>query len=381
MRSISSQILMMGLLAERREEAEKSLPKGRRRQKAPLLLEETGRYLRALSGDTRWSAHTIASISNSLGGLARFMLARTGKSVLELRITDCTEEVILDWLREEVERAGNSARTRNLKLCHARDFLLFTCTDHPLHADPYIKVARIAPMKPEIPLKCLLSDQQLVAMARVAASMNKGLRNASMLALMAETGMRVGEVVAASVGNLDLTEGRPLIKAFGKGSKWRAIPLSEAAAKIMRGYMAEHHPDPEPKAPLFYSMRGGAKAPLTTRRVEGIISECAAMARKSDATIPEKVTPHALRRSKATMLYRSGVPIELVAALLGHSSPDTTAQYYARPSDGQMRSILEKGETLREWEGPGTVPREEEGALKRRARALIRKSGIRVGEP
>ena len=218
MRSISSQILMMGLLAERREEAEKSLPKGRRRQKAPLLLEETGRYLRALSGDTRWSAHTIASISNSLGGLARFMLARTGKSVLELRITDCTEEVILDWLREEVERAGNSARTRNLKLCHARDFLLFTCTDHPLHADPYIKVARIAPMKPEIPLKCLLSDQQLVAMARVAASMNKGLRNASMLALMAETGMRVGEVVAASVGNLDLTEGRPLIKAFGKGS-------------------------------------------------------------------------------------------------------------------------------------------------------------------
>ncbi len=380
MRSITSQVLMMGLLAERREEAERDTPGKGPGKRAPLLLEETGRYLASLAGDTRRSAHTLSGISNSLGSLARFMLARTGKTVLGLRITDCSEAMILDWLRHEMENAGNSPRTRNLKLCHVRDFLLFTCTDHPLHAGLYIKAARIAPLKGTIPLKCVLSDSQVVAMAKAAAAMNKGQRNAAMLLLMAETGMRVGEVVALTVGCLDLTGGRPLARVVGKGRKWRAIPLNNPTADIMRAYAASHHPDPQDGDPFFYSMRGGRPAPLTTRMVQGIIRDCAAMAREEDPTIPAGVTPHALRRSKATKLFQGGTPIELVAALLGHCSPDTTAQYYARPSDAQLRSEMEKGETLREWDGPMGGEGEDEGALRRRAAELIRRSGIRVGE-
>jgi integrase/recombinase XerD len=62
------------------------------------------------------------------------------------------------------------------------------------------------------------------------------------------------------------------------------------------------------------------------------------------------------RRTRATTLYRDGVPLEQVSSLLGHSQLETTRSHYASPSIEQMREAVNKGiasepETPREWSG------------------------------
>ena len=67
------------------------------------------------------------------------------------------------------------------------------------------------------------------------------------------------------------------------------------------------------------------------------------MVRIERPDIPASVYPHMLRRSRASGLYRDGVPIEMVAAILGHESSETT-KIYAIPSVEQLREAIEKGQ-------------------------------------
>ncbi len=63
------------------------------------------------------------------------------------------------------------------------------------------------------------------------------------------------------------------------------------------------------------------------------------------AGVPESVYPHMLRRTRASGLYRDGVDISLISNVLGHSSIETTKDYYALPSLEQKQATMEKGST------------------------------------
>ena len=94
---------------------------------------------------------------------------------------------------------------------------------------------------------------------------------------------------------------------------------------------------------------------MSQRNVERIVKKYGDSARKEHPSLPDKTYPHMLRRSRATGLYRDGVPLELVSAILGHASSETT-KIYAIPSVEQMREALSKGqpdeeETEKIWEG------------------------------
>jgi len=94
---------------------------------------------------------------------------------------------------------------------------------------------------------------------------------------------------------------------------------------------------------------------MSQRNVERIVKKYGDSIRNDHPSLPDKTYPHMLRRSRATGLYRDGVPLELVSAILGHSSSETT-KIYAIPSVDQMREALSKGqtedaETEKIWEG------------------------------
>ncbi|MBT3313003.1 MAG: tyrosine-type recombinase/integrase [Anaerolineae bacterium] len=155
------------------------------------------------------------------------------------------------------------------------------------------------------------------------------LRDATLLILLLNTGLRVGEFCALDVGDLKLSERKGSVTVrSGKGQKQRLVPLN-AEARIFLQQWLLYRPVVETNA-LFIGQRGER---VTARSVQRAAKRLAKAAEISN------VTPHVLRHTFAKSLLDSGVGIEKVAALLGHSDLNTT-RIYVMPSEGDLEEAV-----------------------------------------
>ena len=156
-------------------------------------------------------------------------------------------------------------------------------------------------------------------------------RNVALLALMAKAGLRVGEVVALELADIELNarSGWATVR-MGKGNKTRRVPLNSDVRQALQAYLAVR-PDVPAKA-LFFSRTG---TPLSARDVQRLVAE---LARR--AGIPGRVTPHTLRHTFATRALEKGADVAAVAAILGHESIATTSRYL-HPSEARLAEVVE----------------------------------------
>jgi integrase/recombinase XerC len=139
------------------------------------------------------------------------------------------------------------------------------------------------------------------------------------LELLYGSGLRVGEVASLTLDRVELDRAR--VRAFGKGSKERDVPMSDFAVDALREYVRDGRPrlDPGTGEALFLNPRGGAIGERDIRRI---------VERYGDYLFPgRRVTPHTLRHSFATHLLEGGADIRSVQDLLGHASVATTQRY------------------------------------------------------
>jgi len=129
------------------------------------------------------------------------------------------------------------------------------------------------------------------------------------------TGMRVSEVAAIEVRNID--SGRMVIRIeHGKGAKDRYVMLSGQLLGILRAYWLLARP----KRFLFPGRDGNAPVHVT-------ILHAACRSARAAAGIGKRVSVHTLRHSFATHLLEQGTDIRIIQALLGHSNLSTAARY------------------------------------------------------
>jgi site-specific recombinase XerD len=144
---------------------------------------------------------------------------------------------------------------------------------------------------------------------------------------------------------------------LGKGKKYRIVPLIEEQVTLLKRYMEENNllEECRLKHPLFFNKRGEK---LTRAGVAFILKTYIEMARAHDpGLIPESVSCHSLRHSKAMHLLQAGVNLVYIRDILGHCSIQTT-DVYARADSKQKREALEKAYTnllpesdkTRQWE-------------------------------
>ena len=168
----------------------------------------------------------------------------------------------------------------------------------------------------------------------------QGRRHLTLLSLLYNTGARVQEII--NLTPLSLRLNKPAtIELFGKGAKKRIVPLDDAMTGLLTGYIKETGLDNplRSKSPLFTNSWGAA---LTTPGITYILQRYAKQARmKNSDLIPEMVSPHILRHSKAMHLLQAGVNIIYIRDLLGHVSV-TTTEIYARADSNAKREALEK---------------------------------------
>jgi len=156
-------------------------------------------------------------------------------------------------------------------------------------------------------------------------------RNLAIIAVMARAGLRVGEVVALDVRDIELNKrsGWATIRR-GKGLKERKVPLSLQTRKALQAYL-----DAQPNLieALFIAYRSGKR--LSKRAVQGMVKD---VVRRADIT--KKVTPHILRHTLATRFIEKGGDIATCSKILGHKNITTTSRYL-HPTAQQMQAQVE----------------------------------------
>ena len=154
-------------------------------------------------------------------------------------------------------------------------------------------------------------------------------RDIALVQLLAQTGLRVGELAALALGDVKIGErsGQVTVRR-GKGDRYREVPMNTDARQALKEYLAER---PETgKTALWVSQRGGA---LTPNAIWRVVTRYAQFARVA-------VSPHGLRHTFCTRLLREqGADLVAVATLAGHSVA-TTARY-TRPSAVTLAQLTE----------------------------------------
>lgn len=168
----------------------------------------------------------------------------------------------------------------------------------------------------------------------------KGRRHLAILSLMYDTGARVQEIADLTVDSVRIGS-EPSIRLFGKGRKARIVPLVKEQTEILRSYMEENHLNDSSKVaePLFFNSR---HEKMTREGISYILSTYACMARKiSPELIPDKLSCHSLRHSRAMHLLQAGVNLVYIRDILGHVSIQTI-DIYVRTDSKAKREALER---------------------------------------
>lgn len=294
-----------------------------------------------LPGERGMSGNTIASYKMTFILLISFMQEQKAKPAHKLMFRHFTKKCIEEFLNylETVRKCR--ASTRNARLAALHSFFRFVQYECPEYIDECNKILSIKVKRTKREsINYLTIEGIKLLLEQPDLNTRKGVRDLALLALMYDTGARVQEVIDLTASSIRLDKPYT-IKLIGKGTKARIVPLMEEQVVHLRNYIERNGLLEGGKNlhPLFYNSR---KEKLTRGGVNHILQYYTAIAQKKSPTlIPEKISPHSLRHSKAMHLLQAGVNLVYIRDILGHESV-TTTELYARVDSKQKREAIEK---------------------------------------
>jgi integrase/recombinase XerC len=290
------------------------------------LAQVLGAYQRYLVLERDLTPHTVRAYLSDLADLFDH-LARMG--VTDVARLDLT--MLRSWLAKQ-QSLGKARTTMARRATAVRVFTAWAHRMGLVAADPG---ALLANPKAHRTLPAVLDVQDVrslldAAQERVAAGDPVALRDVAVLELLYASGIRVGELVALDVDDLD--PARRVVRVFGKGRKERVAPYGVPAAAALRRWLEDgrrHLVRPGSGPALFLGSRGGR---LDQRAVRTLVH-----ARLADVPGAPDTGPHGLRHSAATHLLEGGADLRSVQEILGHASLATT-QLYTHVTTERLRS-------------------------------------------
>jgi integrase/recombinase XerD len=296
-------------------------------QPLPLEMEEMLSWLGVERGR---SANTLAAYRRDLAAYSEFL---TGRGLTPATVTEPVIEDYLAFLRAAGRAPASVARA----LVSVRSLHRFLEDEGRTATNPAGDVQR--PKVPSGLPKALSEEEVLSLLSAVTGDDPVARRDRAILEILYGCGLRVSELVGLSLVDLDLDS--HLLRAFGKGSKERVVPVGRLATDALTAWLNPR--GREQLVPDRWARRGDAEAVFLNTR-GGRLSRQGAWGivrgHGEAVGLGDRLSPHVLRHSCATHMLDHGADIRVVQELLGHASISTT-QVYTKVSATRLRQIYE----------------------------------------
>ncbi len=297
-------------------------------------------FIKYLSEERGVGHNTIRSYSNTFNLFLKYMSEIKHIPAESIELEHINRDTILgflDWL--ENTRACSTA-TRNQRMAGIHSFCKFMQYEDVEHIEQWQQILSIKFKKAPKPKMNYLSVEGVkFLLEQIPQYTTAGRRDLAMLALLYDSGARVQELADLIPQSLHLTPPY-YVTLFGKGSKTRTVPLQDKQVELLKNYIEENKLNKPSfnQRPLFANNRGGK---FTTAGIAYVLHHYVVMAHiKNPDLIPDKITPHCLRHSKAMHMLQAGLNLVYIRDILGHVSI-TTTEVYARADSKQKREAIE----------------------------------------
>lgn len=248
----------------------------------------------------------------------------------------------LVWMHSQ---KGLAAKTCNLRITAIRSFMEYASEENKELMAYYNEACSIKGLKTEKAAIEFLERKAMKALLTAPdISSVKGRRNRILLILLYDSAARVQEIVDLRLCDLHLDSETPFLTIYGKGRKYRNVPLMEKTVSHLKNYLREFYSTSGLKEtlPLFYSLRDGKPHALSTDTIELMLKKYATAVRMRCSEMPENIHCHMIRKTRAMDLYQEGIPLVHIMQLLGHENISTTSGFYAFATLETLRNSLQK---------------------------------------
>lgn len=281
-------------------------------------------YEEYLKTEKKASANTVSSY---LRDMRQFEAAMTDQD------TELEEVLTQDVERYAalLTRRGKSAATVTRSIASLKSF--YNCMI-ALGIMDHNPAKGVAPTKVERKLPQILTGKEVeLFLEQPECTDLKGIRDRAMLELLYATGIRVSELIALNVDDLNLPAG--VLRCVSKG-KERIIPLYPTAIRVLNEYLHQVRPQlvesPE-EAALFVNMSGDRMSRQGFWKLIKYYQE--------KAGIEKDITPHTLRHSFAAHLLENGADLRSIQEMMGHADISST-QIYSRMLNHKLKDVYQK---------------------------------------
>ena len=297
-------------------------------------------FLAYLKLNRHVSPHTVRAYESDVTQYLAFVAAENGKKMSELGPADLDMNSVRAHLGE-LNKAGKARSSVARKLSGLRTFIKYLRREDVIDHDP--AAMAVAPKRDQT-IPTHLSEPEIARLIETPDTGDPlGRRDRAILELFYASGLRLSELVAIDLEDLNLND--RMVRVMGKGGKERILPFNQSTVAALKAWMKDRAAivTPRQKAegkrqkkagdPLFMNYRGTR---LTGRSVDRLLRRYVAQ-----CSTRMGISPHALRHSFATHLLQRGADLRAIQELLGHARLSTT-QRYTHVNAAQLIDVYRK---------------------------------------
>jgi integrase/recombinase XerC len=241
-------------------------------------------------------------------------------------------DAIREYLNHLQVELGYKSSTLARVISSIRVFFDFCVDRGAIESSP---AARIHTPKQPRKLPIYLVYHELVSLLQAPPEDTPGgLRDRTILTMLAFTGMRLSELTGVNLGDIDLVN--RTVRVLGKGNKERIIPLNEIVMQSLNNWLNVRWLS---DSNALILNRSGKR--LSGRSVENIVRKWAL----KSGVFKDGISPHKLRHTFATLLHSNDVDLIEIKSLMGHANIAST-QIYTHTTHHKLRKAVEKIENL-----------------------------------
>lgn len=273
------------------------------------------RFLAYLEDQRHVSKQTVRAYVSDLGQFRALLAERHAEQIPGPEAIDA---LTIRGFVARLHNAGLAKSSIARKLSAVRSFLKHAVRMGVIDVSPAEGIP--TPKQPKLLPKNLTVDEVFALLDKISGDDAAARRDRALLEFLYATGLRVGELAALDLDDVDHAGG--LVRVVGKGNKERIVPFGSKARTSLLAWLSRSEPlrlGSSDANALFLNLRGTR---LTDRSVRRILDR-----RMREAAIAAHISPHALRHTFATHMLGAGADLRAIQELLGHESLSTTQRY------------------------------------------------------